>query len=556
MKKVLSLLFAELLITTACFTASAASVPSKYSAVEKGLVTPVKTQGNYGSCAAFAAVSCMESDYIKQGYGTADNTDFSEAYLFWYAVNSLWNDEKSGYNGDGVSVISNTYMEGASDIDLFSALKTDSGIAYEYDFPYSPYDASRMGYYTDAERFASGCNVRIKDIVELDVSDRNDVKDWILKHGSAAVAFNGTRFYEGSNGTVARNNLALINNHEATIVGWDDDFIAQGLFSSFVMKEKGAWLVKNSWGEEWGDNGYFWLPYSDPTISTIMGFTVTVNNDCAVKYSYNGYAAYFYGREVPVKGANLFTAEQSGTISKVAFYVYKDTDITVGGYSDNGDGIPDSGKRLAGFKGHYDDEGYYTVSLSSPAKIAKGQKFYVVGEYSNNCPLENTAFTSGAPEQSFTFIDGEWHDTSEDRFVNNVALDAVITGKHSFGPVQHKDSGCNTAGYDMRVCEHCGKVERTIIRPQGHIYSEWKLTGVGRSAGITVWERTCSVCGEREIQYRNREGEVISLFEAEELIENSSVFASLFDNATASFYTFVNLIHDIFRTGFFRLLTL
>jgi cathepsin L len=36
-------------------------------------------------------------------------------------------------------------------------------------------------------------------------------------------------------------------NHAIILCGWDD--------------AKGAWLLKNSWGTGWGENGYMWIPY-------------------------------------------------------------------------------------------------------------------------------------------------------------------------------------------------------------------------------------------------------------------------------------------------------
>ena len=37
-------------------------------------------------------------------------------------------------------------------------------------------------------------------------------------------------------------------NHCVSIVGWDND--------------RSAWLIRNSWGDEWGQNGYGWMSYS------------------------------------------------------------------------------------------------------------------------------------------------------------------------------------------------------------------------------------------------------------------------------------------------------
>ena len=325
-----------LLIFTAVFTAFiftvtayADTLPRTYNAAEKGYVTPVKNQGDYGTCAAFSTVSCLESDYIMQGYGTKDNTDFSEAYLYWFSINNYWDDENSRYNGDGFSMEGNVFSMGLNELELFSSLKTDTAIAYEKDFPYSPYNNFNMGDYSEIERVSSGCNVRVKDVVTFDLDDRDAVKQWVTKHGGASVMFNSNQFYHGDNGTVAVNKIKIISNHAVTIVGWDDDFMPQGRFSGLVMREPGAWYCKNSWGPDWGDNGYFWLPYSDPTIMSIMGYSVTVSNSCESRYSYNALPDY---TQAPFSGgvtktANRFTADTDGVIEKVAFYTYAGSDV-------------------------------------------------------------------------------------------------------------------------------------------------------------------------------------------------------------------------------------
>jgi hypothetical protein len=51
-------------------------------------------------------------------------------------------------------------------------------------------------------------------------------------------------------GTPSKSIMSDIIDHEVAIVGWDD-----------TLGDHGCWLIKNSWGTDWGDEGYMKLPY-------------------------------------------------------------------------------------------------------------------------------------------------------------------------------------------------------------------------------------------------------------------------------------------------------
>lgn len=64
------------------------------------------------------------------------------------------------------------------------------------------------------------------------------------------------------------NQRGAYQNHAVTIIGWDDNFSAD----NFVAKPPadGAWIIQNSWGSDWGDDGCFYMSYYDETLDELI----------------------------------------------------------------------------------------------------------------------------------------------------------------------------------------------------------------------------------------------------------------------------------------------
>lgn len=210
-----------------------------------GWVTDVKKQED-GICWAYSMCSAAETDVLAQGLET--DIDFSEGYMF--AVHNLSTQDKN----------SETATSDSPDL----ILKTGQNynlLAYESDYPYSAYSTL-----TSKDIEINPCKYRIASSGRL---SQGEVKDWIKKHGSVIC---GLYFPQSNENEFVYTDEFLETNHVVTIVGWNDNIPAYKFENQ--PDNDGAWLVKNSWGEDAGDNGYFWVSYEDASISTYFGITV------------------------------------------------------------------------------------------------------------------------------------------------------------------------------------------------------------------------------------------------------------------------------------------
>ena len=107
------------------------SYPTSFDLREYGLVTPVKDQGDYGICWAFASCAAMESNAIMMGFG---EYDLSEYHLGYWS-NNISEAQDPSMSGDG-RVRDNWYNSGGSAYMATSTLMKGYGPALEKRFPY------------------------------------------------------------------------------------------------------------------------------------------------------------------------------------------------------------------------------------------------------------------------------------------------------------------------------------------------------------------------------------------------------------------------------------
>ncbi len=479
----------------------------QFDARDYGYVTSVKNQGTTGGCWSFCVMSSLESDSIIKGYKDVNTVDFSESHLLWFALNPCVDDPESPVYGDGTNV-SNPYFYGGNWLMATSALARWSGVAEEAKFPYLYDNIEMMGNYPESDRTNKDSGIIIESAQVL--SDVNDIKSWIVEHGAAmALLYYDKDYLYNFNGEYSYYFPSATNiNHAVTIVGWDDSYSATNFDPLAQPLTNGAWLCKNSWGKGFGNNGYFWVSYSDPSLKEFVGFTAQEATNFRHNYTYNGtYWVSGINHQGSAEIANVFKATEYETLTAVsAYFIQPGTDVTVSVYKDSVKGNPVSGTLAYTYSTHIARSGYQTIRFPGGVDLEPQKNFTVVLKLSHSSgtvfiPIESSSSSayaySSKAGQSFLNLPAYnkgWYDV-QDYKVNNAYIQAFTECKHQNNEVVIEPT-CLAEGTSELVCSQCGEI-RIVEKYQakGHSFSEWSdFEDVGDSP-LKISSRTCSDCG-------------------------------------------------------------
>jgi len=198
-------------------------VPAHWDWRDFSVVTPVKNQGKCGSCWTFSTVGSMESHFMKK-YGQFRN--LSEQQLV-----------------DCAGAFDNYGCNGGLPSHAFEYIKYAGGLTTEASYPY-------------VANMSAGCNPAaikpsvgvVGGSVNITLSEEA-LRNALFQAGPISVAFQvitGFRDYKtGVYTTDQCKNGPMDVNHAVLAVGYGSE---NGM---------DYWIIKNSWGAAWGDNGYF-----------------------------------------------------------------------------------------------------------------------------------------------------------------------------------------------------------------------------------------------------------------------------------------------------------
>jgi C1A family cysteine protease len=206
----------------------------------------VENQGQLGSCTAHASVGLYEY-FERRAFGK--HIDGSRLFLYKATRNLL------GWEGDDGAYLRTTMAAMA----LF-------GVPPE---KYWPYKEARFNEEPTAFIYSYAQNYQALLYYRLDVQGvtRQHLLDKIKQHlrMGLPLVFGFTCYTSLNTADSGQipfpdRNEEVEGGHAVMAVGFDDDKTITNCNNSKI-KSKGAILIRNSWGEEWGDRGYGWLPY-------------------------------------------------------------------------------------------------------------------------------------------------------------------------------------------------------------------------------------------------------------------------------------------------------
>lgn len=191
-------------------------------------VTPVKNQNPAGSCWSFSATAQLESWYRITTNDPDTMIDLSEQFL-------ISCDDNATANGG--------YFTGYA-LDFILEV---GGVPSESCFPYTANDAPCSDACEDWQ--SEALTFPGWGFVTGSVPNIENIKQAVYIHPLSVSMQVYSDFYNYSSGVYRRVSTTKEGGHAVMIVGWDDT--------------ERAWIVKNSWGPSWGENGYFKITWDD-----------------------------------------------------------------------------------------------------------------------------------------------------------------------------------------------------------------------------------------------------------------------------------------------------
>ena len=333
---------------------SATIIPTKYDLRDRARVSAIRNQGTYGTCWSFAALSAMESVLLPE-----QNYQFSVDHMTLNNGFHLTQDDGGEYTMG------------------MAYLASWKGPVFEKDDPYG-------------DNKTTPDLTAVKHVQEMQIIESKDyekIKEAVFKYGGVQTSiYNALRSSQSSSPYYNKSTDAYCYigtekpNHDVVIVGWDDSYSKDNFNTD--LEGDGAFICQNSWGDNFGENGFFYISYYDTNIGTHNVVYTDIENTDNYDHIYQsdlcGWVGQLGYNKDSIYGANVFTAEGNETLKAASFYATgKDSQYelyVVRQFEDE----TSLEKMIPVASGKLGNAGYYTVDFNQGIEVDAGERYAVV----------------------------------------------------------------------------------------------------------------------------------------------------------------------------------